>query len=48
MKSNSLRDFRKQMLDDIDFYFNKVECRKIEQMLPLLNKYVAEEMKMMG
>ena len=36
------------LLDDIDFYFNKVKCRKIEQMLPLLNKMVEEELKMMA
>ena len=23
-----------ELLDDIDFYYNKVKCRKIEQMLP--------------
>ena len=33
------------LLDDIDFHFNKVKCRKIEQMLPQLNKMVEEEIK---
>ena len=33
-----------ELLDDMDFHFNKVNCRKIEQMLPRLNQMVAEEM----
>ena len=33
------------LLDDIDFHFNKVRCRKIEQILPQLNKMVEEEIK---
>jgi len=33
------------LLDDIDFHFNKVKCLKIEQMHPQLNKMVEEEMK---
>ena len=33
------------LLDDIYFHFNKVRCRKIEQMLPQLNKMVEEEIK---
>lgn len=33
------------LLDDIDFYYNKVKCRKIEQMLPQLNTMAEEEMK---
>lgn len=36
------------LLDDIDFYFNKVKCRKIEQMLPLLNKMVENEVSGMS
>ena len=36
------------LLDDIDFHFNKVKCRKIEQMLPQLNKMVEEELKKMA
>lgn len=33
------------LLDDIDFYYNKVKCRKIEKLLPILNKLVIEEQK---
>lgn len=36
------------LLDDIDFHFNKVKCRKIEQILPQLNKMVEDELKMMA
>ena len=32
-----------ELLDDMDFYFNKVKCRKIERMLPALNQMVIEE-----
>lgn len=32
-----------ELLDDIDFYYNKVKCRKIERMLPALSKLVIEE-----
>lgn len=38
-------DLSYELLDDIDFYCNKVKCRKIERMLPLLNKMVVEEQK---
>lgn len=31
------------LLDNIDFYYNKVRCRKIERILPQLNKMVEEE-----
>ena len=31
------------LLDDIDFYYNKVKCRKIEKLLPVLNKLVIED-----
>ena len=34
-----------ELLDDIDFYYNKVKCRKIERMLPVLSKLVIEEQK---
>ena len=34
-----------ELLDDIDFFYNKVKCRKIEQLLPTLNKFVVEEQK---
>lgn len=33
-----------ELLDDMDFHYNKVKCRKIEQLLPRLNQMVAEEM----
>lgn len=33
------------LLDDIDFYYNKVKCRKIEQLLPSLTKLVIEEQR---
>ncbi len=36
-----------ELLDDIDFHYNKVKCRKIEQMLPKLMKMVEGEMKSM-
>ncbi len=32
-----------ELLDDIDFYYNKVKCRKIERMLPALSKMVFEQ-----
>ena len=32
------------LLDDMDFHYNKVKCRKIEQMLPKLMKMVEGEM----
>lgn len=32
-----------ELLDDIDFYYNKVKCRKIEQLLPMLDKMVEEQ-----
>lgn len=32
-----------ELLDDMDFHFNKVKCRKIEQLLPLLNRMMDEE-----
>ena len=31
------------LLDDMDFHYNKVKCRKIEQMLPKLMKMVERE-----
>ena len=36
------------LLDDIDFHYNKVKCRKIELMLPQLNKMVEEEVSGMS
>ena len=35
------------LLDDIDFHYNKVKCRKIEKMLPQLNRMVDMEEKSM-
>lgn len=32
-----------ELLDDIDFHYNKAKCRKIERMLPILNKLVVDE-----
>ena len=34
-----------ELLDDMDFFNNKVKCRKIEQMLPKLIKMVEGEME---
>ena len=33
------------LLDDIDYHFDKVKCRKIEQMMPQLMKMVESEME---
>ena len=33
------------LLDDMDFFNNKVKCRKIEGLMPKLMKMVEEEMK---
>ena len=33
------------LLDDIDYHFNKVKCRKIELMMPRLMKMVESEME---
>ena len=35
------------LLDDMDFHYNKVKCRKIELMLPKLMKMVEGEMRSM-
>ena len=37
-----------ELLDDMDFHYNKVKCRKIEGMLPKLMKMVEGELKVMG
>lgn len=34
-----------ELLDDMDFVYNKVKCRKIEKMIPQLRKMVDEELK---
>ena len=33
-----------ELMDDMDFHYNKVKCRKIEGMLPKLMKMVEGEM----
>ena len=38
-------DLSYELLDDIDFYYNKVKCCKIEKLLPVLSKLVIEEQK---
>ena len=38
-------DLCDELLDDIDYHFNKVKCRKIEQMMPQLMKMVESEME---
>ena len=37
-----------ELLDDIDFYNNKVKCSKIEQILPMLNRMVREQQILIG
>ena len=34
-----------ELLDDIDYHFDKVKCRKIEQIMPQLMKMVESEME---
>ena len=34
-----------ELLDDMDYHFNKVKCRKIEMMMPRLMKMVEKEME---
>lgn len=36
-----------ELLDDMDFYHNRVKCRKIEQLVPTLNKLMEEELRLM-
>ena len=36
-----------ELLDDMDFHYNKVKCRKIEGMLPKLMKMVEGELRSM-
>ena len=40
-------DLENELLDDIDYHFNKVKCRQIELMMPKLMKFVEREMKEM-
>ncbi len=41
-------DLCDELLDDMVFVGNKVKCRKIEMMMPRLNKIVEKEMNAMG
>ena len=34
-----------ELLDDIDYHFNKVKCRKVEGLMPMLMKMVESEME---
>lgn len=36
-----------ELLDDMDFEYNKVRCRKIDQLLPRLRRMVEEELGML-
>ena len=36
-----------ELLDDMDFYHNRVKCSKIERLVPTLNKMVEEELRLM-
>ena len=36
-----------ELLDDMDFYHNRVKCSKIERLVPTLNKLVEEELQLM-
>ena len=36
-----------ELLDDMDFYHNRVKCGKIERLVPTLNKLVEEELRLM-
>ena len=38
-------DLADELLDDMDYFYDKVKCLKIEQMLPKLMKMVEEEME---
>ena len=44
-KGHTPEDQAYDLLDDKDFYYNKVKCRKIEKLLPVLSKLVIEEQK---
>ena len=35
-----------ELLDDMDFYHNRVQCRKIEKLMPTLNKLVEQELQL--
>lgn len=36
-----------ELLDDMDFYHNRVKCSKIERLVPTLNKMMEEELRLM-
>ena len=38
-------DLCNELLDNIDYHFDKIKCRKIEQMMPKLLKMVEIEME---
>ena len=38
-------DLCNELLDDIDYHYNKVKCRKIEMMMPRLMKMVESEIE---
>lgn len=38
-------DLCNELLDDMNFHYNKVKCRKIEQMMPELMKIVESEVE---
>lgn len=38
-------DMANELLDDMDYHFNKVKCRKIEGLMPRLMKMVESEME---
>ena len=40
-------DLCNELLDDIDYHFNRVKCRKFEQMMPRLMGMVEEEVRSM-
>jgi hypothetical protein len=40
-------DLANELLDDIDYHFNKVKCRKIEGLMPRLMEMVEREMSIM-
>ena len=37
-----------ELLDDMDFHYNKVKCRKIEQLMPTLSELVEGELMVVG
>ena len=38
-------DLCNELLDDIDYHYNKVKCRKLELMMPTLMKMVENEVR---